>query len=141
MSDNVPMQSERAAPRQWLGVALLMVPTLLLAADITVLYLALPHLSVDLGPTGTETLWIIDIYGFLLAGFLITMGTLGDRIGRRRLLMAGAATFGLAALIAVYATSPAMLIAARALMGVAGATLLPSTLALIINMFGSRARS
>jgi DHA2 family multidrug resistance protein-like MFS transporter len=130
-----PAQHERAGPRQWLGLALLVVPTLLLAADITVLYLALPHLSLDLGPTGTETLWIIDIYGFLLAGFLITMGTLGDRIGRRRLLMAGAVTFGLAALLAAYASSPETLIGARALMGVAGATLLPSTLALIANMF------
>jgi MFS transporter, DHA2 family, multidrug resistance protein len=131
----LPAQHERAGPRQWLGLALLVVPTLLLAADITVLYLALPHLSVDLGPTSTETLWIIDIYGFLLAGFLITMGTLGDRIGRRRLLMAGAVTFGLAALLAAYASSPEALIAARALMGIAGASLLPSTLALITTMF------
>jgi MFS transporter, DHA2 family, multidrug resistance protein len=126
---------ERAGTREWLGLALLVVPTLLLAADITVLYLALPHLSVDLGPTSTETLWIIDIYGFLLAGFLITMGTLGDRIGRRRLLMDGAVAFGLAALLAAYATGPGALIAARALMGVAGAALLPSTLALITTLF------
>jgi MFS transporter, DHA2 family, multidrug resistance protein len=125
----------RAAARQWLGLGLLTLPTLLLAADITVLYLALPHLSVDLAPTSTETLWIIDIYGFLLAGFLITMGTLGDRIGRRRLLMIGSVTFGLAALLAAYANSPETLIAARALMGLAGAILLPSTLALITNMF------
>jgi DHA2 family multidrug resistance protein-like MFS transporter len=130
-----PAEQERAGARQWLGLALLVVPTLLLAADITVLYLALPHLSVDLGPTSTGTLWIIDIYGFLLAGFLITMGTLGDRIGRRRLLMAGAVAFGLAALLAAYASGPGVLIAARALMGVAGAALLPSTLALITTMF------
>jgi DHA2 family multidrug resistance protein-like MFS transporter len=134
-ASTVPAQHERAGPRQWLGLALLVVPTLLLAADITVLYLALPHLSVDLGPSSTETLWIIDIYGFLLAGFLITMGTLGDRVGRRRLLMAGAVTFGLAALLAAYASSPEALIAARALMGIAGASLLPSTLALIATMF------
>jgi MFS transporter, DHA2 family, multidrug resistance protein len=130
----------RAAARQWLGLGLLTLPTLLLAADITVLYLALPHLSVDLAPTSTETLWIIDIYGFLLAGFLITMGTLGDRIGRRRLLMIGSVTFGLAALMAAYANSPEMLIAARALMGLAGAILLPSTLALITNMFQDSAQ-
>ena len=134
-SSEAPSTNERAGPLQWLGLALLVVPTLLLAADITVLYLALPHLSLDLGPTSTETLWIIDIYGFLLAGFLMTMGTLGDRIGRRRLLMAGAVTFGLAALLAAYADSPEALIAARALMGVAGASLLPSTLALITTMF------
>jgi MFS transporter, DHA2 family, multidrug resistance protein len=130
-----PAEPERAGARQWLGLALLVVPTLLLAADISVLYLALPHLGVDLAPTSTQTLWIIDIYAFLLSGFLITMGTLGDRVGRRRVLMAGAVTFGLAALLAAYATSPETLIAARALMGLAGAALLPSTVALITSMF------
>jgi uncharacterized membrane protein len=109
----IPQPSERAGTRQWLGLALLVLPTLLLATDITVLYLALPLLSADLGPTGTETLWIIDLYGFVLASLLITMGTLGDRIGRRRLLMIGAVTFGMAALVAAYAMSPAMLIVAR----------------------------
>lgn len=131
----IPQPSERAGTRQWLGLALLVLPTLLLAADITVLYLALPLLSADLGPTGTETLWIIDLYGFVLASLLITMGTVGDRIGRRRLLMIGAVTFGLAALLAAYAMSPATLIVARAFMGVAGAIMLPSTVALIATMF------
>jgi DHA2 family multidrug resistance protein-like MFS transporter len=135
-----PPENQRAGPRQWLGLALLVVPTLLLAADVTVLYLALPHLSADLGPSSTESLWIIDIYGFLLAGFLITMGSLGDRIGRRRLLMIGAVTFGLAALLAAYAASAEALIVARALMGLAGAIMLPSTLALIASMFQSPAQ-
>jgi len=80
-------------------------------------------------------LWIVDIYGFLLAGSLITMGRLGDRIGRRRLLLTGAAAFGGASVLAAFSTRPLMLIAARALLGVAAATLAPSTLSLIRNMF------
>lgn len=84
---------------------------------------------------GTEQLWVIDIYGFLLAGFLITMGHLGDRIGRRRLLLIGGAAFGLTSVAAAYSTTAGSLIARRALMGVAAATLMPSTLALISNMF------
>jgi len=130
-----PPPVRRAGAREWLGLALLALPTVLLSMDITVLYLALPHLDVDLGPSSTEVLWIIDIYGFLIAGFLVTMGTLGDRIGRRRLLVIGAIGFTAASVVAAYATSPEMLIAARALLGVFGATLMPSTLALISNMF------
>jgi DHA2 family multidrug resistance protein-like MFS transporter len=117
------------------GLGVLALPTVLLGLDVTLLYLALPELSADLEPSGTEALWIMDAYGFFIAGFLITMGTLGDRIGRRRLLMVGAAAFGVASVVAAYSTSPAMLIATRALLGVAGATLMPSTLALISNMF------
>lgn len=103
--------------------------------DLTVLYLAVPSLSAALRPTATELLWIVDIYGFLLAGSLITMGRLGDRIGRRRLLLTGAAAFGGASVLAAFSTRPLMLIAARALLGVAAATLAPSTLSLIRNMF------
>ncbi|WP_233223746.1 MFS transporter [Amycolatopsis sp. CA-128772] len=103
--------------------------------DNGVLFLAVPHLSESLGASSLEQLWITDIYGFLIAGFLVTMGTLGDRIGRRRLLLIGAAAFGLLSIVAAYSTSPEMLIVARALMGVAGATIMPSTLALIMNMF------
>lgn len=125
----------RAGRREWIGLAVLALPTLLVALDIGALFLALPHLSADLGASGTQQLWITDIYGFLLAGFLITMGTLGDRIGRRKLLLIGAAAFTVASVLAAYATSPEMLIAARALLGIAGATLSPSTLALISNMF------
>ncbi|MFI1459448.1 MFS transporter [Nocardia carnea] len=121
--------------RQWAGLAVLMLPTALLGLDVTALYLAVPNLSADLQPTATETLWIMDAYGFLIAGFLITMGTLGDRIGRRRLLMIGTAAFGAVSVFAAFATSAPWLIAARALLGVAGATLMPSTLSLISNMF------
>ncbi|MCK2239159.1 MULTISPECIES: MFS transporter [unclassified Crossiella] len=125
----------QAGLRDWLGLAVLALPTLLLAMDATVLYLALPQLGADLRPTSTELLWIVDSYGFMIAGFLVTMGTLGDRIGRRRLLLIGAAAFGLASVAAAYASSPAVLIAARALLGIAGATLMPSTLALLSTMF------
>src|SRR5688572_7952703 len=103
--------------------------------DLTVLNLAIPSLSEDLKPSSSQLLWIIDIYGFLVAGALITMGTLGDRIGRRKLLMIGAAVFGAASIAAAFSTSAEMLIATRALLGLAGATLAPSTLSLIRNMF------
>ncbi|MGN9914504.1 MFS transporter [Phytohabitans sp. LJ34] len=125
----------RAGRREWIGLAVLALPTLLLSLDVSVLYLALPQVTADLGANGTQQLWILDIYSFMLAGFLVTMGTLGDRIGRRRLLLAGAAAFGVASVVAAYSTSAEMLIATRALLGVAGATLMPSTMALIRNMF------
>jgi DHA2 family multidrug resistance protein-like MFS transporter len=126
---------QRAGRREWIGLAVLALPTLLLSLDMSVLHLAVPHLAADLRPSSTQLLWIIDIYGFMIAGFLVTMGTLGDRIGRRKLLMIGGAAFGVASVVAAFATSPSMLIGARAVMGVAGATLMPSTLALISNMF------
>ncbi|WP_216215675.1 MFS transporter [Amycolatopsis aidingensis] len=124
-----------AGRREWTGLAVLALPTLLLSLDLSVLHLAVPHLAADLRPSSSELLWIIDIYGFLIAGFLVTMGTLGDRIGRRKLLMIGGTAFALASVVAAFASSPAMLIGARAVLGVAGATLMPSTLALISNMF------
>jgi DHA2 family multidrug resistance protein-like MFS transporter len=133
--DTPRTDAPRAGRRQWIGLAVLALPSLLYSMDLTVLNLAVPHLVADLRPSSTQLLWIIDIYGFLLAGSLITMGTLGDRIGRRRLLLAGAAAFGVASVLAAFATSPALLIAARALLGVAGATLAPSTLSLLRNMF------
>jgi DHA2 family multidrug resistance protein-like MFS transporter len=125
----------RATRRQWIGFAVLTLPTLIVSIDFFVLLLTLPHLSADLDANSTQQLWIMDIYGFMLAGFLITMGTLGDRIGRRKLLLIGTAAFGAASLIAAYSNGPEMLIISRALLGAAGATLLPSTLALISNMF------
>jgi DHA2 family multidrug resistance protein-like MFS transporter len=124
-----------AGRREWVGLAVIALPCMVYAMDLTVLNLALPALSEDLEPSSSQLLWIVDIYGFLVAGLLITMGTLGDRIGRRRLLLIGAAAFGLASVFAALSTSAEMLIAARALLGVAGATLAPSTLALIRSMF------
>src|SRR5687768_8626368 len=125
----------RATRREWIGLAVLTLAALVYAMDLTVLNLAVPLISADLRPTSAQLLWIIDIYGFLVAGLLITMGTLGDRIGRRKLLLGGAAGFGLASLLAAFSTSPEMLIASRAIMGIAGATVAPSTLSLIFTMF------
>jgi MFS transporter, DHA2 family, multidrug resistance protein len=125
----------RAGRREWIGLAVIALPCLLYSMDLTVLNLAVPHLSADLKPSSSQLLWIVDIYGFMVAGSLITMGTLGDRIGRRRMLLIGAAAFGAASILAAFSTSAGMLIANRALLGVAGATLAPSTLSLIRNMF------
>jgi DHA2 family multidrug resistance protein-like MFS transporter len=128
-------EEHRAGRREWIGLAVIALPCVLYSMDLTVLYLAVPSLTADLEPTSAELLWITDIYGFFLAGFLITMGTLGDRIGRRRLLLIGAAAFGAASIAAAFSTSVEMLIVSRALLGVAAATLAPSTLSLIRNMF------
>jgi DHA2 family multidrug resistance protein-like MFS transporter len=125
----------KAGRREWIGLGVIALPCLLYSMDLTVLNLAIPSLSADLAPTSAQLLWIIDIYGFLVAGSLITMGTLGDRIGRRRLLMIGAGAFGIGSVLAAFSTSASMLIVTRALLGLAGATLAPSTLSLIRNMF------
>jgi MFS transporter, DHA2 family, multidrug resistance protein len=125
----------RAGRKEWFGLAVIALACVLYVMDLTVLHLAIPAISADLRPSSAQLLWMIDIYGFVVAGSLITMGTLGDRIGRRRLLMIGAAAFGVASVIAAFSTSAGMLIATRAVLGVAGATLAPSTLSLIRNMF------
>ncbi|MDQ2690235.1 MAG: MFS transporter, partial [Chloroflexota bacterium] len=133
--DTIESPARRAGRREWIGLAVLALACLLYAMDLTVLHLAVPAISADLQPTSAQLLWIVDIYGFMVAGFLITMGTLGDRIGRRRLLLGGAAAFGAVSLLAAFSTSAEMLIVSRALLGIAGATVAPSTLSLIFNMF------
>src|SRR5256714_4716189 len=125
----------QAGRREWIGLAVLMLPLLLISMDMTVLYYAVPAISAALTPTSSELLWILDIYGFVLAGLLVTMGTLGDRIGRRLLLLLGAGAFGVASVVSAYAHDAGTLIGTRALLGVAGATLMPSTMALTRNMF------
>src|SRR6058998_2531521 len=135
MTDASAVIAPRAGRREWIGLAVIALPCMLYSMDLTVLNLAVPAISEALKPTATQLLWIIDVYGFLVAGSLVTMGTLGDRIGRRRLLLIGAAAFGVASVLAAFSTSAGMLIATRALLGVAGATLAPSTLSLIRNMF------
>jgi MFS transporter, DHA2 family, multidrug resistance protein len=132
MTTTVPTKATR---REWIGLAVLALAALMYVMDLTVLHLAVPKLSADLEPTSAQLLWIIDIYGFFVAGLLVTMGTLGDRIGRRRLLLIGAAVFGATSLLAAFSTSAEMLIVARALLGISGATLAPSTLSLIFHMF------
>ena len=136
-TDSTPVTSPR---RAWMGLAVLTLPALLVTMDLSVLFLAVPALGQDLEPSGVELLWITDVYGFFIAGFLITMGTLGDRVGRRRLLMIGGAAFAAASVVAAFSPSPTVLIAARALLGVAGATLAPSSLALIRSLFPDERR-
>ena len=125
----------RATARDWIGMAVLVLPALLASMDLSVLFIAVPWISAELSPTAAQQLWIMDIYGFVMAGLLITMGSIGDRIGRRRMLLIGAVSFGAASLLAAYSTSAEMLIAARALLGIGAATLAPSTLSLIRGMF------
>ena len=125
----------RGEYRRWSGLAVLTLPCVLYSMDLTVLNLAVPALSVDLRPTPSQLLWILDIYGFILASSLIPMGALGDRIGRRRLLLGGACAFSLASIAAAFSKNAEALIASRALLGIAGATLAPSTLSLIRSMF------
>lgn len=125
----------QATRKEWIGLAVIAIACLLYVMDLSVLYLAVPSLTRDLEPSSSQLLWITDIYGFMVAGFLITMGTLGDRIGRRRVLLFGAGAFGAASVMAAFATTPEMLIVSRALLGIGGATIAPSTLSLIGNMF------
>jgi DHA2 family multidrug resistance protein-like MFS transporter len=125
----------KATRREWIGLGVIALPCAVYAMDLTMLNLALPAISAALEPSSSQLLWIVDIYGFLVAGFLITMGTLGDRIGRRRLLLIGAAAFAIASATAAFSRSAEMLIGMRALLGIAGATLAPSTMSLIRNMF------
>ncbi|MCX4387983.1 MFS transporter [Micromonospora peucetia] len=134
----------RAGGRQWAALAALTLAVTLLAVDGTVLALAMPALTADLGATANQVLWIGDAYSFALAGLLISMGTLADRIGRKRLLLIGVASFGAASLLAAFAPTAGWLIAARILLGVAGATLMPSTLSIVRNVFtdpGQRTRA
>lgn len=125
----------KATTRQWAALAALMIPVLLVSIDNTVLSFALPEISRSLHPTGTQLLWIVDAYPLILAGLLVAMGSLGDRVGRRKLLLIGAIGFGAVSLYAAFSTTPEHLITARALQGLFGATLMPSTLALLRNIF------
>lgn len=126
---------ELSSRRAWWGLAVLTLPVLLVSMDFSVLYLAIPSITADLDPSATQQLWILDVYGFAIAGLLITMGNVGDRVGRRRILLAGSAVFGLGSVLAAFSPDAGLLIASRALMGIGGATLLPSSLSLIANMF------
>lgn len=138
MTAAAPLAPVRATTRTWIGLSVLVLPLLLIAVDSMVLVFALPAISAELSPTGAQQLWIMDIYSFMLAGLLITMSSIGDRIGRRRLLLIGAVGFGAASVLGAISTTPEMLIAARAVLGLAGATIMPSTLSLIRNMFLDR---
>ncbi len=135
MSNTAAPRRARFTARQWAALAVLVLPVLLISIDMTVLGFAVPFLSEDLAPTSSQLLWIVDVYGFVLAGLLVTMGSIADRIGRRRLLLIGAGAFAAASVAAAYAPNAEALIAARAVLGLAGATLMPTTLALMRNLF------
>jgi DHA2 family multidrug resistance protein-like MFS transporter len=136
MQDQATVENQPlAGRREWIGLCVLSVACLIYSMDLSVLFLAMPAIVADLDPSASELLWINDIYGFMVAGFLVTMGTLGDRVGRRRVLLIGAFAFGLASALAAFAGTAQQLIMARALLGVAGATIAPSTLSLVVNLF------
>lgn len=128
----------RVGARGWAALVVLMLPVLLVSVDNTVLSFALPEISIALAPTGAEQLWIIDVYPLVLAGLLVTMGTLGDRFGRRRMLLIGAIGFAAVSALAAFAPTAGLLIAARALLGFFGAMLMPSTLSLLRSIFQNR---
>ncbi|WP_314456456.1 MFS transporter [uncultured Microbacterium sp.] len=128
----------RAGWRGWFALAVLMLPVLLVSVDNTVLSFALPEIALDLQPSSIEQLWIIDVYPLVLAGLLVTMGTLGDRFGRKRMLLIGATGFAAVSALSAFAPTAALLIAGRALMGVFGAMLMPSTLSLLRSIFRDR---
>lgn len=139
---NLPSQplTPLAGRREWSALAVLMVGVVVLAVDATVLYMAVPALTAALDPTAGEVLWIGDVYSFALAGLLVVMGNVADRIGRKRLLLFGSAAFAAASVLAAFAPTPGLLIAARALLGIAGATIMPSTLSIVRNMFENPAQ-
>ncbi|WP_258527596.1 MFS transporter [Streptomyces sp. NBRC 110611] len=134
---HLTQQRVRTSPglRAWLGLAVILGPVLLVSMDGSVLFLAMPRISRALSPTADQTLWILDIYGFAVGSLLIAFGSIGDRYGRLKLLTIGAAVFGAGSAGAAFAPSPELLLACRALMGVAGATLLPSALAVLSELF------
>ena len=124
-----------------LALALLALPSLLIAIDISVLGVALPRMAADLRPSTTELLWMNDIYGFMVGGSMITMGAIGDRMGRRRLIVICAAVFAIASAVAAFSTGPWMIILTRAVMGVAGAAIMPASMALIGRLYPDPKRS
>ncbi|MEC3891147.1 MFS transporter [Nocardiopsis sp. LDBS1602] len=134
----MPETPPRATTRTWIGLAVLVLPMLLIAVDGMVLIFALADIAADLEPSGAQQLWMLDIYALMLAGLLITMSSLGDRFGRRKVLLIGAVFFAIASVMGALSTEPRMLIAARALLGIAGAAIMPGTLSLIRNMFLDR---
>lgn len=130
-----PPAPPRIRPGQWVALVALVLPTVLVAADGTILSFALPTISTSLAPTASQLLWVVDVYPLVLAGLLVAMGSLGDRVGRRRLLMVGATGFGVLSVVAAYAPSAGALVGARAGLGFFGAMLMPSTLALLRTVF------
>ncbi|WP_454299707.1 MFS transporter [Salana multivorans] len=131
----VSTPAPRAGAKQWWGLAVLVTPSTLLFMMLTILFVAAPSMAQDLNPTGTQLLWILDIYGFVMAGFLVAMGVLGDRVGKRLLMVIGAIVFAVISVVASLTTDPSLMIAWRALLGLGAAMMVPSTLGLIFVLF------
>ena len=125
----------RAGAKQWWGLAILVIPSTLLFMMLTILFLAAPNLAADLNPTSTQLLWILDIYGFVMAGFLVAMGVLGDRVGKRLLMVIGAILFAAVSVAASLTTIPELMIVWRAVLGLAAAMMVPATIGLIFVLF------
>ena len=141
--NSMPNQKKKDIPvkagiREWLGLGVLGLTSLSVAIDLFVMLLALPSIGQELHASATQLLWVTDMYGFLLAGFLITMGTLGDRIGRRKVLLIGSGAFALSSVLVAFSPNVEMLIISRALLGVAGAMIGPAGFSLIRHMFTDR---
>ncbi|MFI9121990.1 MFS transporter [Streptomyces bikiniensis] len=133
-----PRAAAGGGANRWVVLVVLCVSLLLVALDATILHVAVPSLTEDLRPGSTELLWIVDAYPLICASLLILFGTLGDRVGRRRVLLLGYALFGVASAVAALATEPSVLIAARALLGVGGAMIMPATLSILRAVFPDR---
>jgi DHA2 family multidrug resistance protein-like MFS transporter len=138
MSTTAEPTTDRATTRSWVALGVLMLPVLLVSIDNTVLSFALPHIARDLTPTAAAQLWIVDAYPLVLAGLLVAMGNLGDRFGRRRLLLIGASGFALVSVLAAFAGDAGQLVAARVLLGVFGSMIMPATISLLRTIFTDR---
>ena len=136
------METERPErhPRRWLILIVLCLSTLVLVIDNMVLTVAVPPITEDLGASAQDIQWIIDSYMLVFAGLLLTSGSLSDRFGRRKVMIIGLALFGAASVLATWAGSPEQLIAARVMMGVGGALIMPSTLSILITVFDEAER-
>lgn len=132
---DAPQSPPRASARSWWGLIATLGPVLVVAMDGSILFLAMPRINEALQPTTDQSLWMLDIYGFVVGSLLITFGNLGDRFGRKKLLLLGAVVFGIGSLLGAFSSTPEALIASRALMGLGGTTLLPSCLAVISELF------
>ena len=129
------MDPQTAHDRRWIGLGVLCLSLLVVSLDNTILSVAIPSLSEGLGATTSELQWIVDGYTLVFAGLLLTTGSLGDRFGRRSALSIGLVVFVTFSALAAFATTPGQLIAARSLMGVGGALIMPATLSLLTNLF------
>ncbi|MGE0065726.1 MAG: MFS transporter [Solirubrobacterales bacterium] len=123
---------------RWTVLAVICAAVLVVVIDVTVLHVAAPAMTEDLQPSSVALLWIIDVYPLVVAPLLVASGALGDRFGRKRLLLTGLVVFGFASVLAAFAWSPAVLIGARAVMGVGGAMILPATMSIVRNVFEDR---